>query len=335
MSELRQDPTTFDWIIVAKERARRPHEFRKSRAASRTPEAHQADCPFCPGNEDKTPVTTDLHGDPGRWKIRVVPNKFPALLPEGDMTREESGMFRKTRGYGHHEVVIETPLHNQFIPFMDTGHIADLIRMFRNRYHALRKDPEIKVIIIFKNHGEGAGTSLEHPHTQIVASPVVPPYIRRKFEVATQHFDNTGRCLHHDIQKAELVAGTRIIASTPHFVALHPFASHYPFETWIMPKEHRSSFGNITEREIPDLALLLKEILLKFHAGLGNPDYNMVVHTTPVDDEHKSYYLWHIQIVPRLTQIAGFEIGSGIYINIALPEETAAFFREMKVPEGI
>jgi len=163
----------------------------------------------------------------------------------------------------------------------------------------------------------------------------VPPYIRRKFEVATQHFDNTGRCLHHDIQKAELAAGTRVIASTPYFVALHPFASHYPFETWIMPKEHRSSFGNITEKEIPDLALLLKEILLKLHAGLGNPDYNMVIHTTPVDDEHKSYYLWHIQIIPRLTQIAGFEIGSGIYINIALPEETASFIREMKVPEGI
>lgn len=333
MSELRQDPTTYDWIIIAKERARRPHEFKRKQTSDKSLPVLSEDCPFCPGNEHTTPEALDVYGDIDKWRIRVVPNKFPALRPEGDTRREEWKLFRKSQGYGRHEIVIETPLHNEFIPFMDDKHVEELIKAYRNRYHALRKDPKIKIIIIFKNHGEGAGTSLEHPHTQIVASPIVPPYIRRKYEVATQHFDNTGRCLHHDIQKAELEEGTRIVADTLHFVVLHPFASHYPFETWIMPKEHKSSFGNISDTEIKDIAVLLKEILLKIYVGLGNPDYNFVIHTAPVDDEHKSYYLWHIQIIPRLTLAAGFELGSGIYINVAIPEETSAFMKEFKVKD--
>lgn len=331
MSELRQDPTTYDWIIIAKERAKRPHELKRKHTTKPLPLTYHEDCPFCLGNEHMTPEAEVSYGNKDKWKIRVVPNKFPALTPVGDTRREEWKLFRKSDGYGRHEVVIETPLHNQFIPFMDDDHVEELIRAYRDRYHVLKKDPNIKIIIIFKNHGEEAGTSLEHPHTQIVASPIVPPYIRRKYEVATQHFDNTGRCLHHDIQKAELEEGKRIVYGTSHFVVFHPFAAHYPFETWIMPREHKSSFGNISDEEIKDLSRILKEVLLKLYLSLGNPDYNFVIHTAPIDDEHKSYYLWHIQIIPRLTRIAGFELGSGIFINVALPEETAAFIRDFKV----
>jgi UDPglucose--hexose-1-phosphate uridylyltransferase len=330
MSELRQDPTTFDWVIIAKERAKRPHEFVR-RITKPTIPVYNDDCPFCPGNEQRTPGAAAVYGSPDKWDIRVVPNKFSALTPEGDTMREEWKIFRKTHGYGRHEVVIETPLHNQFIPFMSEESIVELLKAYRDRYHALKKDPDIKVIIIFKNHGEGAGTSLTHPHTQIVASPIVPPLIRRRYEIATQHFDNTGRCLYCDILHIEAEASERIIKKTERFIALHPFASRCPFETWIMPKLHKSSFGNISEDEIKDLSHVLKEVLLKLHMGLGNPDYNFVIHTSPVDDEHKSYYLWHIQIIPRLTQAAGFELGSGIYINIALPEETAAFMRSLKI----
>lgn len=195
----------------------------------------------------------------------------------------------------------------------------------------MKKDPDIKIILIFKNHGLGAGTSLEHPHTQIVASPIVPPFIRRRYEIATQHYDNTGRCLYCDILADEVEASERIIMETGRFVVIHHFASHYTFEIWIMPKVHKLSFGDISEDEVKDLSKVLKEILLKLYVGLENPDYNFIIHTAPVDDEHKSYYLWHIQIIPRLTQVAGFELGSGIYINIALPEETAAFMREFKM----
>ncbi|HBH60401.1 MAG TPA: hypothetical protein DDX85_01395 [Nitrospiraceae bacterium] len=189
----------------------------------------------------------------------------------------------------------------------------------------------MKVIIIFKNHGEAAGTSLEHPHTQIVASPIVPPFIRRRYEIATQHFDNTGHCLYCDLLYDEVQSGRRIVGETQYFVALHPYASRYPFETWIMPKIHSSSFGNIVDMEIGELAKLLKEILLKFYHALHDPDFNLIIHTSPVDDEHKTYYLWHIQIIPRLTLAAGFELGSGIYINSAMPEETAAFMRDFPV----
>ncbi len=331
MSELRQDPTTYDWIIIAKERAKRPHEFNKKQETKETLPAHSENCPFCPGNEDMTPKAEAVYGTPEKWNIRVIPNKFAALSPTGNTKREERKLFRKSYGYGRHEVIIETPLHNQFIPFLDDEKVEELIKAYRDRYCALKKDPKIKTIIIFKNHGAGAGTSLEHPHTQIVASPIVPPYIRRKYNVTTQHFDNTGRCLYCDIEESELEENARIVANTEHFMVLHPFASHYPFETWIMPKAHKSSFGYISEDEQKDFAKVLKDVLMKLYVSLGNPDYNFIIHTAPVDDEHKPYYLWHMQIIPRLTKAAGFELGSGIYINTALPEETASFMRDFKL----
>ncbi|MDH4028042.1 MAG: galactose-1-phosphate uridylyltransferase [Nitrospirota bacterium] len=331
MSELRQDPTTYDWVIMAKERAKRPHEFKKGARVRTDLPAFRKDCPFCPGNEARTPEASAVYGSPGNWSIRVIPNKYAALTPVGDTAREEIKLFRKSHGYGRHEVIIENPLHNQFIAFMPEAHVEELIRAYRDRYKEFRKDPNIKVIIIFKNHGEAAGTSLEHPHTQVVASPVVPPFIRRRYEIATRHYDNTGRCLYCDLRSDEVEAGVRIVGESDHFVALHPFASRYPFETWIMPRVHNSSFGRIHDNEIADLSRLLRGTLLKLHAALDDPDYNLIIHTAPVDDEHKTYYMWHIQIIPRLTLAAGFELGSGIYINTAMPEETAAFIRDFSV----
>ncbi|UCD35993.1 MAG: galactose-1-phosphate uridylyltransferase [Nitrospiraceae bacterium] len=327
MSELRQDPTTFDWVIMSKERAKRPHDFVKKGRNSRLLPDHDENCPFCPGNEARTPEARAVYGEGSAWRIRVVENKYAALTPKGDTAREEQGLFRKTDGYGGHEVIIETPLHNQCIPFMSDEQVVQIIRAYRDRAISLKQDRNIKVIIIFKNHGESAGTSLEHPHSQVVASPIVPPLIRRRYEIATQHYDNTGRCLYCDLLFDEVKAGERVIRETEYFVALHPYASRYPFETWIMPKVHSSSFSKIVDIETSDLARILKEVLIRLSEGLDNPDYNMIIHTAPVDDEHKTYFLWHIQIIPRLTLAAGFELGSGIYINTALPEETAAFMR--------
>jgi UDPglucose--hexose-1-phosphate uridylyltransferase len=333
VSELRQDPTTFDWVIIATDRAKRPQEFKKNNFIKSSIPSHSENCPFCTGNEYRTPEAEAVYGDPDNWSMRVVPNKFAALSTASDTQREEWRIFRKSHGFGRHEVIIETPLYNECIALMDDQRVENIIRAYRDRYHELKKDPSIKIIIIFKNQGEAAGTSIVHSHTQIVASPIVPPFIRRRAEIATQHFDNTGRCLYCDLLFNEVEEGTRIVRETDYFVALHPFASQYPFETWIMPKMHSSSFGNIADIEIRELAWLLKEILLKLYLGLGDPDFNLIVHTAPVDDEHKTYYLWHIQIIRRLTLAAGFELGSGISINAAVPEETAAFMRDFKIEQ--
>jgi UDPglucose--hexose-1-phosphate uridylyltransferase len=328
LSELRQDPTTNDWIIFNRERARPPHEFIRSKVRKSLP-ARNGECPLCPGNEHRTPRAEAVYGSPDEWKIRVVLNKFPALTPDGDTSREERKLFRSFHGYGRHEVIIETPRHNGLIPLMEDGHVEEIFKAYRDRYHALKADPNIKAIIIFKNHGEGAGTTLVHPHTQVVASTVVPPFVRRRYEIATQHYDSTGRCLYCDLLGDELEASERIVMQTDHCIVLHPFSSHYPFETWIMPKAHKSSFGDISDDEIKGFSRVTKDVLLRLYTGLEDPDYNLIIHTAPVDDEHKSYFLWHIQIIPRLTHVAGFELGSGIYINSAVPEETAAFMRNI------
>jgi UDPglucose--hexose-1-phosphate uridylyltransferase len=330
MPELRQDPFTHDWVIYARERSKRPDEFNKHTPGPLLPEYSEY-CPFCPGNEHMTPEAHALYEREGAWQIRVVPNKFAALKTEGDTTRQGTAFFRWMNGYGRHEVLIETPVHNRYIPFMETEDVERILGAYRDRYHELKKDPNIKIIIIFKNHGKGAGTSLQHPHTQMVAAPIVPPQVRRKYEVATQYYDDMGHCLYCDVLQEEIRDGRRLVMQTDLLAAFHPYASHYPFETWIMPKRHESSFGNINDGEIKDLAVMLKSTLLKLYKGLGNPDFNLIIHTSPVDDEHKSYYTWHIQIVPRLIQLAGFELGSGIMINITMPEETAEHMRQMSV----
>ncbi len=330
MPILRQDPTTHEWVIIATERAKRPHDFRREVTAV-APEAYSANCPFCLGNEHMTPPEEyAVSPDGGPWVTRVVSNKFAALVPEGELERRDVGMFREMSGYGKHEVIIETPKHNQPIALMEPQQVENVLKTYRVRYLALREDPNAGLILIFANHGPAAGTSLAHPHSQIVATPVVPAMVRIRYETATRYFDDTGRCIYCAVRDEELRQGLRVVIETPGFVAFHPFASRVPFETWIMPRHHCGSFGQISDGEIPELAIMLQTVLRKLYAGLGDPDFNLVVQSAPVEDEDKDYYIWHIQILPRLTLQAGFELGSGIYINIALPEETAEFMRAVQ-----
>lgn len=330
MSVLRYDPTTDEWVIIATERAKRPHDFKKAtRPRVLTP--HEASCPFCPGNEAMTPpeVFHIPNNERNGWAVRVVPNKFAALTPQGDpRIREHGPLFKEMDGVGHHEVIIETPIHNRFLSLMEDAEVEQVVHAYRERYLALRQDQRVKLILIFKNHGEAAGTSLEHPHSQLVATPVVPASIRRRYEVALRYYDVTGRCLYCDIVEAERKAGERVVLETDDFLVSHPFASKSPFETWIVPKRHRPSFDQITLEECRALAAVLKTTLVRLTQALNDPDYNFAIHTAPIGDEDKEYYLWHIQIVPRLTTMAGFEIGSGMRINTANPEETARFLRE-------
>ena len=333
MPQMRQDPTTKERVIIASERARRPHDFRKEKPPLERPR-FKKDCPFCPGNEHLTPPETLAYrrggppNGPGWW-VRVVPNKFPALIPDGSVERkEEKGFFRLMDGVGNHEVVIGSPIHNQLFPLMDEYQVSEVLLAYRERYLALREDPRIKLIIVFKNHGLAAGTSLEHTHSQIVGTTVVPSNIRTKLQQAARHYDDHGTCVYCDMIDEELGSGKRIVMDTDRFVVLHPFASRSPFETWIVPKEHNASFGSISMEDSKTFARVLKSTLFKIHSALNDPDYNYVIHTAPVKDEGEDYYHWHLQIIPRLTTTAGFEMGSGMSINVSFPEETAAFLRE-------
>lgn len=329
MSELRQDPATREWVIIADQRARRPHEYRQPERLRDEAAGSGEDCPFCPGNESKTPEALLTLPGEGPWRVRVVSNLYPALTPDGDTARRTvDEHYIAMDGVGAHEVVIETPDHDRQLPLRSDEEVFELLSVYQQRYLALREDRRIKLIIIFKNYGLRAGTSLEHPHSQIVATPIEPAEVRRKYEIATDYYEDHGRCLYCDMVEWELAAGRRVVMETEGFVVLHPYASRSPFETVIMPRRHQTSFASVEEGALRELARVLRVTLVKIRGALGDPDYNYILHSPPVEDEQEEYYLWHIRIVPRLTTIAGFEMGSGMYINTALPEETARFIRE-------
>lgn len=331
MSSLRFDATTNDWVILAPERSRRPYE----RSAGVESGAQPAEpCPFCPGHEHLTgteiyAVRERRAAGSGGWRTRVVPNKFPALRIEADHRRHEEGtLFRAMGGCGAHEVVIESPDHDRVLAHQPVEQVEALLWTLQVRFNDLMRDARFQTILLFKNHGEGAGTSLRHPHWQIIAMPVVPRLLRLKHAVATDYFDQTGQCLYCVMLAEELTAAERVVAENDHFAAIMPYASHLPFECWILPKVHQASFGWVPAEKLRTLAEILKMVLAKLYILLDNPDFNLTINTVPRGDEHKPYFLWHLQILPRLTRPAGFELGSGMSINPVLPEEAARLLRE-------
>ena len=332
MPEIRQDPATKGWVIIANNRVKRPRYFIKKQQKRSLP-PYQPSCPFCRGNEHLSSKEILRYPAEGSdWRVRVITNKYPALVPQDStQQRQEVGFFTKMNGVGAHDVIVETPIHNRFISIMEDHEVEELLTVYRERYNQLSREPWVKLIIIFKNHGEAAGTSLIHPHSQLVATPIVPAELRQQFEVAIAHYNDTGRCLYQDIIDHELRAGERIVMDTEGFLVFHPFASRMPFETWIVPKRGRASFGSVPTKDLASLAQVLRTTLLKLYLSLNDPDFNYIIHTAPAGDKSKDYYHWHIRIVPRLTSIAGFEIGSGMYINTVFPEETADFIRNFKL----
>jgi UDPglucose--hexose-1-phosphate uridylyltransferase len=333
LSELRLDPTTEEWVIVARERAKRPDDFIHQRPKRELKEFLPS-CPFCPGNESMTPGETFRYPeDTGKpWSVRAFINKFPALTPDGRTARKtEQGFFTWMGGAGVHQVIVETPLHNKSLALMGEDGVFDVLRAYRERYSYLSRQPLAKLVIIFKNHGPAAGTSLEHSHSQLVVTPVVPRHIRMRHEVALRYWDTHGRCLYSDLTERELESGDRIVMDDGKFTVFHPFASQRPFETWIVPRKPQACFGNVSPEDLKNLAHVLRLTLRKLYRGLNDPDFNYIIDTAPIEDENEPYYLWHMRIIPRLTELAGFEIGSGIYINTAVPEETAVFMRDLKV----
>jgi UDPglucose--hexose-1-phosphate uridylyltransferase len=329
LPELRKDPITGRWVIIATDRGKRPSDFVKE-----TVRIRGGFCPFCYGNEDKTPpeilaYRTDggPRNSPG-WRLRVVPNKFPALGIEGDLNRQGDGLFDKMNGVGAHEVIIETPDHNATLATIGEQEIEDVFWAFRDRMLDLKKDKRFRYILIFKNHGEVAGASLEHAHSQLIALPIVPKLVREEIEGSKAHFSFKERCVYCDIIRQELNSGVRVIDENQDFVIIAPYAPRFPFETWILPKTHDSCFEDAQKREYQNLAKILKTMLLKMDRVLDLPAYNLVVHTSPLTEALNDFYHWHIELMPKLSKVAGFEWGTGFYINPVTPEDSAKFLRE-------
>jgi UDPglucose--hexose-1-phosphate uridylyltransferase len=339
MPELRKDPVTEGWVIVSTERRKRPTDF-----PSLPEEEDHAGCPFCPGNEDKTPPEIIAFGrDGGKpntpgWKVRVVPNKFPALGIEGELDRRGLGMYDLMNGIGAHEVIIETPDHNRHLKDSTVEEIQLVLRAYQQRMEDLLRDPRLRYTLIFKNQGGQAGASLHHPHSQLIATPVTPKKVREELIGSQRYWELKERCVFCDIIRQEQDTGDRIVYENEAFVAFCPFASRFPFEVWILPKKHSPDFHTITPGHIPFLADMLRIVLGKLASALGNPQYNYILHTGPARFARRGYwetieqdYHWHLEIIPRLTKIAGFEWGTSFYINPTPPEEAASYLREREV----
>jgi UDPglucose--hexose-1-phosphate uridylyltransferase len=332
LPELRKDPVTGRWVIIATDRGKRPSDFVKE-----TVRIKGGFCPFCYGNEDKTPpeiLCYRTDGGPRNssgWKLRVVPNKFPALGIEGNLNRQGEGLFDKMNGVGAHEVIIETPDHNATLATLGEQEVEDIFWAFRDRMLDLKKDKRLRYILIFKNHGEAAGASLEHTHSQLIALPIVPKLVREEIDGSKAHFSFKERCVYCDIIRQELDSGLRVIDENQDFVVIAPYAPRFPFETWILPKTHDSCFENAQKREYQNLSKILKTMLLKMDRVLDFPAYNLVIHTSPLTEAINDFYHWHVELMPKLSKVAGFEWGTGFYINPVTPEDSAKFLREASI----
>jgi UDPglucose--hexose-1-phosphate uridylyltransferase len=330
MQELRLNLLTREWVIVQTERARRPETLRQRRERRYRP-GYLASCPFCPGNEIKTPDEMMVLPSDGSWKVRVIPNKFAALSVEGERERINEGLKHLVTGVGRHEVIIESRRHDMTVALLDVTEVEDILSVYKSRFIEVFKDPRIEHVIIFKNHGPSSGTTLQHPHSQLIGAPVTPFQVRNRVEEAMRYFDNTGECLVCAVLRDELDDGRRIILETEHFVSFIPYAALSAFHTWIFPKRHTASFADINDDEIKDLAVNLKTTLLRLYNGLDDPDYNYVVRSESPYQYRSEFFHWYISIVPRLIQTAGFELGSGMYINTTIPEKVAEFMRKTRM----
>lgn len=342
MPELRYDPLQHRWVIIATERGARPsdlHETTKYNSVKA--------CPFCEGAESSTPPEiwsvrqpNTSPNSPG-WMVRVIPNKFPALKIEASGKKKGVGIYDTIDGVGAHEVIIETPQHDLSLPDLPPEQVKWVLAAYRERLKDLYKDPRFKYVLIFKNHGMRAGASLAHPHSQLIATPIVPRNVNIKLQTAKHHFETKERCLVCDIIQQEISTNTRVITSENGFVAFAPYASRFPFEIFVAPVEHNSSFADITNGEIEHFSPFLKDILWRLKQVLNDPPYNFVLNTSPNTEAKPKFadqwvtikydYHWHIEIIPRTVRMAGFEWGSGFYINPSIPEMAAQYLREIKL----
>ncbi len=332
MPELRKDPIISRWVIISTERGKRPTDFpvRTDRVDSRM-------CPFCPGNESATPPEIIALRDDGTkpdtpgWRVRAISNKFPALKIEGDLQREGIGIFDKMNGVGAHEVIIESPQHELEMEDLPLNQLADAIYIYRQRVRDLQQDSRFRYVMLFKNKGVAAGASLSHPHSQLIATPVIPKRVVEELDGAQRYFEYKERCIFCDIIHQELHDEVRIVNQNDAFVSLQPFAPRFPFETWVLPRSHESHFERISDEELKPFAEILQDSLKRLSLVLNNPPYNFMIHTAPHINNNGLHYHWHVEIIPKLTRVAGFEWGTGFYINPTPPEDAAEYLRSAEM----
>ena len=333
MGELRRDPVVGRWVIVDTDHPGQSNGFEKE---DHTPK-QEAKCQFCYGRENQTPPEIEAArpkdskpNSPG-WSVRVIPNKFPALQIEGELNKRGIGIFDMSNGVGAHEIVIETPDHRKVMADFTNEELLEVIKKFKSRYVSLSHDKRLKYILIFKNFGESAGASMEHGHSQIIALPMVPKYVLEELEGAEHYFEYRGRCVFCDMINQEYQDKDRIVTENKDFISFCPFAPRFPFESWIIPKEHSAHLEDISDEKLYNLAGILKEMLYRLKVTLSNPSYNFFLHLAPLHYEHNESYHWHIEIIPKLTQIAGFEWGTGFYIVSTPPDVAAKQLREVRL----
>jgi len=334
MSELRKDPVTRRWVIIATERAKRPSDFADSRPKPTPLPQYLEKCPFCEGNESQTPPELMSYRQAGTqkdtkgWWIRVIPNRYSAVSTNVSLERSGLGMYDMSTGYGSHEIIIESPFHNRTMANMSEKEIEEILWAYRDRILDLSRNSELKYALIFKNYGAEAGASLEHPHSQIIALPVVPKRVVEEYEGARDYYAYKERCPYCDIIRQDKMDGERVIFENDLFIALSPFASPSPYEVDLFPKQHSSAYEKIGKIEIMELAKIFKIIFWALSELLNDPPYNFILHNIPFRGNGTEFFHWHFNIVPRLTKFAGFELGSGFYINPVKPEDAAKNLRE-------
>ncbi len=332
MPELRKDPIIGRWVIIATERGKRPHDFVIEEEVVKG-----GFCPFCPGNEHTTPPEIFAYREPGTapntsgWTLRVVHNKFPALILQGDLERQGEGMFDKMAGIGTHEVIIENPDHLTTLTTISLDGFMGVLTAYRDRIKTLAEDPRFKYVLIFKNMGRAAGASLEHSHSQLIGLPIVPELVMEELNGSKFYFNWKERCVFCDMIRQELQQKVRVVLENRDFVAICPFAPRSPFEVWILPKMHYSSYIHLPEESYRLLAEIFSETLQRLEKSLGKAPYNFILHIAPIREAELPYYHWHFEIMPKLTLMAGFEWGSGFFINPTPPETAAQYLRDVEL----
>lgn len=327
-SELRQDPVSGEWVVIATGRAKRPHDFKAAPRGRQTD--HKDACPF----ETRFPDVYAAYGPDGTladdtdWWVQVVPNKYPAFVHGACPIIREEGPYRITDGIGRHDVII-TADHDRPMGKQTPAEAAVVLAAYQDRFRAITEDPCIRYVSVFHNHGPAAGATIAHPHSQIIATPVVPPDISRSIAGSLAYAEaHGGACVHCAVLRHELRDGSRIVYENSEAVVLAPFASKTAFELRVMPRRHAAHFEGADAATREGVAEALAVSLARLANGLGDPDYNFFLHTAPVGDAEPSpHYHWHFEIIPKTAVWAGFEIGTGIEISTIAPEEAAKFLR--------
>jgi UDPglucose--hexose-1-phosphate uridylyltransferase len=332
MSELRRDPVLGRWVVIAPDRVRQLAMPRLPLPAAVPPES----CPFCPGHEELTPP--EVHAvrpeakspnTPG-WTLRVIPNNTPALRVEGELNRQGEGLYDRMNGIGAHEIVIETPEHGRDMADMSVDDVAAVLWAWSERIRDLSGDLRLTAAAVFRNYGIAGVSSVVHPHSQIVALPVVPQALVDEIEGGAAHYRNRERCVWCDVIRQERKDSVRLVLENEDAIVLCPWAARVPFECQVLPVRHASTFEEETAATVRSMAEALQETLRRLKVALDAPPYMLALHSAPLRERGLAHYHWHIEILPRLAPSAGFEWGAGSFINPVAPEEAAAILKKLR-----